>query len=109
MSEAGDRLRSRREGLLLQAEVQRQAVRGRLQGIGGAVDRVDRGLATLRRIATPPVLVAGGIGAALLLRRGGARRAVAAGITLLGLVLRARTTTRKVAELARGQAVSRSR
>ncbi|MDH5256283.1 MAG: YqjK-like family protein [Gammaproteobacteria bacterium] len=109
MTEAAERLRWRREALLRRADVQRQQLRGHLQPIGAAVDRADRGLALVRRVATPPVVAVAGIALALLLGRGRARAAVATGLTVLGLFLRARSAGQVLSRLARGQAVSRSR
>jgi hypothetical protein len=109
MSEVGNRLSGRRESLTMRSGVERQRLAATLDDIAGAAQRIDRGLDVVRRLATPPVLVAGGVAAALLLRRGGVRRAVAGGVALLGLFLRARSTSAKVLELVRGQAVRRSR
>jgi hypothetical protein len=106
---ASERLRWRREALLRRAEWQRQQLREHLQLIGGTVDRADRGLALVRRVATPPVLGVAGVALALLLGRGRARAALAAGITVLGLFLRARSAGQVLSRLAGSQAVSRSR
>ena len=109
MSSAVERLRVRRERLLRQAADQRQLLRSQLELIGGALDRADRGLALVRRVATPPVLIAAGVAVTFLLGRGRARRVLAAGLTLLGITLRARSAGQLLAGLAGGQAVSRSR
>lgn len=104
-----ERLRSRRAELLRQAGLQRQALRGHFEQIGGTVERADRGLAMVRRVATPPVLVAAGVAAVLLLGRGQSRKALAAGLTVLGLVLRLRSAGQLLAGFAGDQAVRRSR
>jgi YqjK-like protein len=109
MSGAVERLRARRELLLRQAAQQRQELRAQLEQIGGAVDRADRGIALVRRVATPPVLVAGGVAMTFLLGRGGARKALAAGLAGLGLFLRVRSVGQLLAAFSGNQAVSRSR
>lgn len=109
MSGAVERLRARRELLLRQAARQRQELRSQLELIGGALDRADRGLALVRRVATPPVLVAAGVAVTFLLGRGRARKALAAGLAGLGLFIRLRSAGQLLAALAGNQAVSRSR
>lgn len=109
MSKAADLLRWRREALLRRAELQRRELRGHLELISGTLDRADRGLETVRRFATPPVLVVSGIALTFLLGHGRARRMVAAGLTVLGVFLRARSAGQLLAGLAGNQAVSRSR
>lgn len=109
MSGAVERLRARRERLLRQAAGQRQELRSQLVFIGGTVDRADRGLAMVRRVATPPVLVAAAVAATVLLGRGRVGKVLAAGLTGLGLFLRVRSVGQLLAALAGDQAVSRSR
>lgn len=109
MSGTVDGLRRRREALLRQAGVQRQELAGNLELISLTLDRADRGLELVRRVATPPVLIAAGVAVTFLLGRGRARRVLAAGLTLLGITLRARSAGQLLAGLAGGQAVSRSR
>jgi hypothetical protein len=109
VSKALERLRLRRELLLRQAEEQRQELRSRLDLIGGTLDRADRGLEMVRRVATPPVLVAAGLAVTVLLGRGRARKVLAAGLALLGVFLRVRSAGQLLAVFAGDQAVSRSR
>lgn len=109
MSEGIGRLRTRREGLLRQVEVQRRELGGHMDLIGGTLGRADRVLDSVRRVARPPVLIAGGIAVTLLLGRGRARRALATGLTVLGVVLKARSVGQILAGLAASQVVSRSR
>lgn len=109
MSGAVERLQARRERLLRQAADQRQELRSHLGLIAGTLDRADRGLEMVRRVATPPVLVAAGVAVAVLLRRGRARKVLAAGLTGLGLFLRLRSAGQLLAAFAGDQAVSRSR
>jgi len=109
MSSAVERLRARREQLLRQAAEERKELRSHLGQIGGVLDRADRGLAIVRRVATPPVLVAAGVAVALLLGRGQSRKALAAGLSGLGLILRFRSVGQLLAAFAGDQAVSRSR
>lgn len=109
MSEATDRLRARRAALLGHAELQRRELRNHAQRIGAAIDGADRGLRMVRRVATPPVLLATAVAAAMLLGRGRVRQALAAGLTVLGLVLRVRSVRQLLAGLVGDQAVSRSR
>lgn len=109
MNGAVERLQARREALLRQAGGQREELARHLGLIHGALDRADRGLDMLRRVATPPVLVAAGVAVTFLLGRGRSRRLLAAGITMLGVVLRARSAGQVLAGLARSQDVSRSR
>jgi hypothetical protein len=109
LTEAAERFRWRREALLRRAEVQRQQLRGHLQLIGAAVDRVDRGLALVRRVATPPVVAVAGIALALLFGRARGRAALAAGVTVLGMFLRARSAGKLLSRLSGSQDVSRSR
>lgn len=89
-------------------------MRDHLKHIEAAVDGVDRGLRLVRRVATRPVMLAGGVLATLLLVRGRTKRALAAGVALLGVFLRVRSTGQMLAKLAQGQpsptqAVRRSR
>lgn len=91
MSRAADDLRLRREALLQRIESERAEFRGHLTQIETAISGVDRGLGLVRRLATRPVLLTGGIVATLLLGRGGVGRALASGMALLGFVLRVRS------------------
>lgn len=100
MSRRADRLRFRRETLLMRGELQREGLRAHRRQLEGALDGVDRGIGLLRRVATPPVLLAVGVMATLLLGRGQLRRSLAGGLTLLGLVLRIRSTGRTLTQLA---------
>jgi len=103
------RLRARREALRTRARLERDELREQLDRIAGTIDQADRGIGMVRRVATPPVLVAAGIAFVLLLGRGGARRSLAAGLAALGLVLRIRSAGRLLAGLGGTQAVRRSR
>lgn len=78
-------------------------MRDHLKPIETAIDGVDRGLSLVRRVATRPVLLAGGVIATLLLGRGRTKRAIAAGVALLGVFLRVRSTGQMLAKLADGQ------
>lgn len=109
MSGTVDGLRRRREALLRQVAVQRQELGGNLERISLTLDRADRGLDMVRRVATPPVLIAAGVAVTFLLGRGRARRVLAAGLTLLGVALRARSVGQLLAGLAGAQEVNRSR
>lgn len=109
MREAVARLEARRERLLRQAEQQRRELGGHLDLISGTLGRADRAFGSVRRIAKAPVLIAGGIAVTLLLGRGRARRVLATGLTVLGVVLRARSVAQILAGLAASQVVSRSR
>ncbi len=101
MSQESDRLRFRREILLQRGELQRLALQDRLQQIEGTLDGVDRGLSLLRRVATPRVLLAGGVVATLLLGRSRTQRALFGGLALVGQLALSR--------LDLGQLVRRSR
>ena len=70
--------------------------------IDAAVDGVDRVLIQVRRVATP-VLLAGGLFAALLLGRSGPRRILTGGLGLLGLFSRFGLQGWLIGQLARGQ------
>jgi hypothetical protein len=109
MNEAVDRLRARREALLRRTDEQRQELAGHLEFLNRTLDRADRGLDVVRRVATPPVLIAAGVAVTVLLGRGRARRLLAAGLTILAFALRARSAGQMLAGLAADQAVSRSR
>lgn len=117
MSDAIERLRLRREALLARSALQRVDLHMEMAPIAATLDRADRVLGTVRRYATPPVLLATGIGMALLLGRGGARRTLAGGVAMLGLFLRLRSAGQLITGLAGSQAdtqagtqpVSRSR
>jgi len=109
VSAASDRLRARRAALLARAEAQREALRGQAGPIVTFVDSADRGIARVRRLATPPVLLAAGVAAAALLHGGRGRRLVAAGLTLTGLALRLRSLGQVFLAADRRQPVSRSR
>ncbi len=78
-------------------------MRDHLKPIETAIDGVDRGLSLVRRVATRPVLLAGGVLATLLLGRGQTKRALAAGVALLGVFLRVRSTGQMLAKLVDGQ------
>jgi hypothetical protein len=106
MSQGDDRLRFRRQTLLRRSELERQQLRQHMTHIEAAVDSVDRGLAKVRSIATP-VLVGGGVLAALVLGRSGTRRIMAGGLGLLGLFSRFGSPVRLIAQLLRGQAPRR--
>ncbi|MBL8202396.1 MAG: hypothetical protein JNK40_15620 [Chromatiales bacterium] len=108
MNKSADMLRWRREALLRRAASQRQELGAHAALIGATVDRADRGLAIVRRVATPPVLVASGIAVTFLLGRGRARRLLAAGLTVAGVFLRARTAGQLVAGLAGGLAAGQA-
>ena len=105
MSTAADRLRWRREALLRRADLQRQEFGSQVELITGILGRADRGFAMVRQVATPPVIVATGLAVTLLLGRGRARRALAAGLAVLGLFLRARSMGQLLAGLGRGRPV----
>jgi len=107
--EAGARLQSRRESLLRQAEQQRREMGGHLDLLSGTLGRADRAFGSVRRVAKPPVLIAGGIALTLLLGRGRSRRVLATGLTVLGVILKARSVGQILAGLAGSQVVSRSR
>lgn len=96
MSHGSNRLRLRREALLRRGDLQRQDLRAHVQHIEGALDGVDRGLSLVRRVATPPVLLAGGVLSALLLGRRRTWQVLAGGLALFG-------------QFALGQLVRRSR
>lgn len=102
-------MRARRERLLRRTAEQRQELSAHLELIGGTMDRADRGLRLVRRVATPPVLVGAGIALAVLLGRGRTKSMLAAGVAALGLFLRIRSAGRLLAGIASDQAVSRSR
>ncbi|MEO8225621.1 MAG: YqjK family protein [Gammaproteobacteria bacterium] len=109
MSDRSDGLRYRREALLRHGEDQRQDLRDYLNRFAATLDGVDRGLSLVRRLATPPVLLASGVLAILLVGRGGKRRVLAGGLATFGLLRRAGSAGRVLAQLARSQLVRRSR
>jgi hypothetical protein len=109
VSTSADRLRARRTVLLLRAEAERLEMREHARRIGAAADSGDRGLGLARKVATPPVLVGAAAALVFLLGRGRTRQAIAAGLTVLGLVLRVRSAGQALAGLAGDQAVRRSR
>ena len=88
MSDAGARLAARRETLRRRAEAERAAFRTHAGRIAGTAARADRGVAWVRRHASPPVIA--GIAALLAAALGkrGVRQVVAAGITGWGLFRR---------------------
>lgn len=103
------RWQEQRENLLRRGALERQDLAEHLENVASTLDSVDRGLALVRRVATPPVLLGAGVAVTLLLGRGGVKRAVAGGLALAGLLLRARSAGRLVSSLGRSQAVRRSR
>ena len=106
-------LRSRREALVRRSETERRTLASTLGRMDPAVDRIDRGVEALRRVARPPVLMLGGIGLALLLGRTRGRRGLTTGLSLAGLLLRDRALRTGLAglldRLSGYQVVRRSR
>ncbi len=88
MSQDSARLRARREALLRRSERQRLDWDEHLQQIEATLQRVDRGLSLVRRVATPPVLLAGSLLATLLLGRRRSQRALVAGLGLVAQLVR---------------------
>lgn len=84
MSQESDRLRGRREALLRRSDGLRLDCADHVQEIEAALERVDRGLGFVHRIATPPAMFAGSLLGALLLSRTRSRRALAASLALVG-------------------------
>ncbi len=109
MTPYANRLRRRREALLLRSDFERLRLRMHRRQLEEVVDGVDRGLAMVRRFATPPVLAVAGVAAALLLGAGHMKRTLASAIALLGLFLRVRSLRRILDPRDEDQAVRRSR
>lgn len=90
MSDAGFRLAARREALRRQAEAERAAFRAHAGQIAGTAARADRGIAWVRRYASPPLVAGVAALLAAALGKRGVRQLVAAGLTGWGLVSRLR-------------------
>ena len=106
MSVKASQLRARRELLLRQIATERLRWQSHVQEIEEVVAAVDRGVSFLRRAATPPVLLAGGLLATLLLGRSRSQK-----LLLGGLALASRVALRRLGlqGLDSGQWVRRSR
>jgi hypothetical protein len=109
VSRGAEELRRRREALLTRGELQRLRLKAHREQFEDGLQGVDRILGEVRRRATPRVLAAVGVGAALLVGTGRARRVLAGGLTLLGLALRIRSGRELLARWSAAQPVRRSR
>jgi hypothetical protein len=100
MSERFDQLRARHDQLRLRSAIQRRELAELSASIRGRLDRVDRGIKIVRRFASKPAVIVGGIAILALL---GPRR-------LLGLATRSAlllTTVQRLARLARPASVQK--
>ena len=88
MSRKARRLEFRRAALRRQSAIERLAWETHLEEIEGVFAGVDRGLSVLRRAATPPVLLAGGLLATLLLGRRRSGKLLLTGLTLAAQLVR---------------------
>ncbi len=84
MNQGSDWLRGRREALIRRSNGLRLDCGSHVHEIEAALQRVDRGLSLVHRIATPRVLFAGSLLAVLLLGRMRSWRTLAAGLALAG-------------------------
>lgn len=109
MSRTTHNLRLRQEVLQRRAEYQRLQWRSHWREVDEVVDSVDRGLGMLQRVATPPVLVGAAVVGALLLGAGRARRTLASGLAIAGLLLKVRSVRDLFARWVDYQPVRRSR
>lgn len=81
-------MHGRREALLRRSERQRLDWEEHLQQIEASLDGLDRGLGLVRRAATPPILLAAGFLATLVLGRRRSQRALIGGLALVGQLVR---------------------
>lgn len=109
MSGGEDELRRRRAVLVARAAGEREDLRDRARELGVLFDRGDEALATIRRVATPPVILVAGVGLALVLGRQRSRRLVALGLAGLGTLVKTGALRGLVSALLGRQDVSRSR
>jgi len=111
MSLKASQLRARREALLCRSAAERLEWRSHLEEIEGVFAGVDRGVRILRRVATPPVLLAGGVLAALLLGRSRSQKLLLGGLALASRLAFRRLGLRRLGLrwLDPGQLVRRSR
>ncbi len=82
MSNSGDSLARRRVLLTARSGLQRQRLSGQLAGITKGLDRLDRGIDSVARLASPPLLAAGAALLLFLLGRNRTRRIVTGGVAL---------------------------
>lgn len=108
MTGRGDRLALRRHLLAARSVAQRAAVARQLAGIAGGLDRLDRGLAEVGRLASPPVVLAGAAALLFLLGRNRVHRILSGGLALFLATRHVAATGNLVAWLAE-QAINRSR
>lgn len=99
MSGSGDSLARRRVLLIARSGVQRQLLATRLGDITGGFDRLDRGLDSLARLASPPLVVGGAALLLFILGRNRTRRIVAGGLALAMATRRAQATGSLIAYL----------
>ena len=88
MSRKTRQLELRRAALRRRSAIERSAWQTHLQEIEGVFAGVDRGLSLLRRAATPPVLLAGGLLATLLLGRRRSGKLLLTGLALAAQLVR---------------------
>ncbi|MSR08075.1 MAG: hypothetical protein EXR82_00845 [Gammaproteobacteria bacterium] len=88
MSRKAHQLELRRAALRRRSGIERLEWQGDLQEIEGVFAGVDRGLSVLRGAATPPVLLAGGLLATLLLGRRRSGKLLLAGLGLAAQLVR---------------------
>jgi hypothetical protein len=88
MSRKTRQLELRRAALRRRSAIERSAWQAHLEKIEGVFAGVDRGLSVLRRAATPPVLLAGGLLATLLLGRRRSGKLLLTGLALAAQLVR---------------------
>ena len=81
-------MRGRREVLLQRSERQRLDWEEHLRQLEASLDGLDRGLGFVRRAVTPPLLLATGLLATLVLGRRRSQRALISGLALVGQFVR---------------------
>ncbi len=109
MSEDAAALHRRRTALVARAAAERADLHDRARNLGVLLNRGDEALATIRRVATPPVILAAGVGLALALGRQRSRRLLGLGLAALGTLMKTGALRGLVGTLLERQDVSRSR
>ena len=109
MSRDAAALRRRRAVLVARAAAERADLRDRTRELGVLFTRGDEAFATIRRVATPPVILAAGVGLALALGRQRSRRLLALGLAGLGTLMKTGALRGLVGALLERQDVRRSR
>jgi len=108
MTGHGEPLALRRHRLAARSAAQRATAARQLADIGAGLDRLDRGLAGVGRLASPPVLLAGAAALLFLIGRNRTRRILSGGLALFLATRRVDDTGNILGWLA-GQVVRRSR